>query len=863
MHIQLSSNQGKDLPTAEIDSNNQVIPSPTVSSLKDPGRAVQPWPIHPRPAEHVRRSHFPPPHLPLFHTQHAEESAERPHLVTIVRPRGQNTLRKVTVLLNRRGVVSFEQLLLDISEALGFPRWHRARVTRLYTTHAREVKGVCDFFRGEMAFLALGKARPELSSVQEALEELFPEHSQYRSEALRTWEKRLRPAPDKAAKADSGYSEGTDSGGTNKEPNENTNADVKTHNHTSQRINIHQPENFKSDTLKSHKRNSCRKPVHLPNHLQRLHVRGGLRAQQPSVIGPFKQEDARRDVDMPSPTLCENCLAMRAKCHGPELINTLSGRVPLPPVSRKQKGSSHTEQKKLNDYHRPSFPQPLSRDEEKSLIQVELKNPAPDVGAILKDTQKRGAFELSSNGSKVPLSDIERCYEIGRVVGDGNFAVVRECRRRDNGQTLAIKIVERVKLIGREHMMQNELSLLGSLCHPRIVRLLAHHHTHTHSYLVMELVSGGDLFEAISEKGKFTEAEAGMMVSDVSEALNYIHSKSIVHRDLKPENLLIEKVTDDICRLKLGDFGLAMVVTEPIFTICGTPTYVAPEILCETGYGIAVDVWALGVILYILLCGFPPFRSRDRDQEELFHLIKQGQLHFPSPYWDPVSEEAKDLIRTLLQTDPTMRLTAEQTLLHPWTKVMASVCQQGVLTDRSQKTSAATGGKPETLQQPVGANATHSLTEKSSRQSASKGEITLKELVRHDEKRTEMITGKGQDVNKLPLQQSKEEKPVHNISPGIRECTPGQQKQDSISTEQHSRRDTKDHGPKPPNARGAELISISSPADQAELISQTNTKSKLNNIQQSPADSPPSVTAKQTAHQQSFSSPLHKQLEGD
>lgn len=102
----------------------------------------------------------------------------------------------------------------------------------------------------------------------------------------------------------------------------------------------------------------------------------------------------------------------------------------------------------------------------------------------------------------------------------------------------------------------------------------------------------------------------------------------------------LERRAGGVCRLKLGDFGLAMVVTEPVFTICGTPTYVAPEILCETGYGVEVDVWALGVILYILLCGFPPFRSRDRDQEELFQLIKLGQLHFPSPYWDTISDGA-------------------------------------------------------------------------------------------------------------------------------------------------------------------------------------------------------------------------------
>uniref|UniRef100_A0A672HX37 Doublecortin-like kinase 3 n=1 Tax=Salarias fasciatus TaxID=181472 RepID=A0A672HX37_SALFA len=273
------------------------------------------------------------------------------------------------------------------------------------------------------------------------------------------------------------------------------------------------------------------------------------------------------------------------------------------------------------------------------LVRSQLLNSASEVGEVHTVPQKKtSTLDLPSEGGDATLSDIEQCYDIGRVVGDGNFAVVRECRRRDSGQTLAMKIVERSKLIGREHMMQNELSLLGSLCHPRIVRLFAHHHTHTHSYLVMELVSGGDLFEAISESGKFSEAAAGLMVSDVSEALSYIHSKSIVHRDLKPENLLVEQAAAGVCRLKLGDFGLAMVVTEPVFTICGTPTYVAPEILCETGYGVEVDVWALGVILYILLCGFPPFRSRDRDQEELFQLIKQGQLHFPSPYWDSISE---------------------------------------------------------------------------------------------------------------------------------------------------------------------------------------------------------------------------------
>ncbi|XP_062291413.1 serine/threonine-protein kinase DCLK3 [Scomber scombrus] len=847
---------------------------PPASLLKRSGGAPQPWPIHPHPTGPINRTHCPPPHLPLFHTRHAEESAERPHLVTIVRPCGQSTLRKVTVLLNRRGVVSFEQLLLDISEALGFPRWHRARVTRLYTSYAIEVKGVCDFFRGDVAFVALGKARPELSSVQEALEELFPEHSSYRAEALLVWEKKLRPAPDKAAKADSGYSEGTDSSGTH----DDTNRQIKnqTSTHTPRFADKHQAENRNSDTQKSHKKNMCRKLARLPNHLQKLCVRGGIREPQPSIIGPFKHEGLR-EADIPSPTLCENCLARRTKHQGPERIDPLSGRVPLPPVLRKQKGSSSIVEdvRKLDIHISPPPPQPTCRVEERNLPQLQLLNPLPGVGA------ERTTFDLPSDDSEVTLLDIERCYEIGRVVGDGNFAVVRECRRRDNNQTLAVKIVERSKLVGREHMMQNELSLLGSLCHPHIVRLLAHHHTHTHSYLVMELVSGGDLFEAISEIGKFSEAEAGLMVSDVSEALNYIHCKSIVHRDLKPENLLIERVAAGICRLKLGDFGLAMVVTEPVFTICGTPTYVAPEILSETGYGVAVDIWALGVILYILLCGFPPFRSRDRDQEELFQLIKQGQLHFLPPYWDPISEEARCLVRALLQSDPTVRLTAEQTLLHPWVKAMASICRQRALTDNPENT-VHPGVEPERVQRPAQINVEEGATDK--RHTSSEVLPTHKvELSRHYEGQAEMSTGRRKEENIPPQQLLIEISTVQSVSPQIKvhtpsEATPGHQKLESSSTDsprklviQHSglnlsNTDCDSISPTSPsqlNAPAAQTETVLTETHQSTQKSQLQTPNLQppatvgHSTQHHPSFHPAATSSTHFLHQQNFTSPLN------
>uniref|UniRef100_A0A674BBZ1 non-specific serine/threonine protein kinase n=1 Tax=Salmo trutta TaxID=8032 RepID=A0A674BBZ1_SALTR len=673
----------------------------------------QAWPSlplpHLDPFPTATRTHLPPP-FPVFHTRHAEQSAERPRLVTVVRPCGHSTLRKVTLLLNRRSVVSYEQLLLDISEALGFPRWHRARVTRLYTPHAREVRGVCDFFRGESAFLALGKSRPELRSVEEALEELFPQHSCYRNDALRAWERRLQPSPDKAAKADSGYSEGTD---IHTHPDKDTHTSLDTNTQTysvtyTQGCNLDTHTHTHQDTLtqpnthpktlthhnthpnrrsthknkhptrqpihpihthldtdahththpNTHNNQHSTHPSHPANHLQRVKVKVAAREILSSPIGPSTQEEEPgEELDTPPPPLCRNC----KPSEGP---NPRAGRAPLPPVTRKQTGNGphNQEVEKAHVGPTPLHTGPICRLEQESFSQSE-----PSASASKQEearTKQEVIFDLPFDGSDVTLSDIERCYDIGRVVGDGNFAVVHECHRRDNGEAFAVKIVEHSKLIGREHMMQNELSLLGSLSHPRVVRLFTHHHTHTHSYLVMEMVAGGDLFEAIAVRGKFPEEEAGLMVCDVSEALRYIHSKTIVHRDLKPENLLVR---ERVCvRLKLGDFGLAMVVTEPIFTVCGTPTYVAPEILSETGYGLPVDLWALGVILYVLLCGFPPFRSRDRDQGELFQMIREAHLTFLSPYWDGISDGARGLVRALLQVDPTERLTAVQTLMHPW-----------------------------------------------------------------------------------------------------------------------------------------------------------------------------------------------------
>uniref|UniRef100_A0A671NSV5 Serine/threonine-protein kinase DCLK2 n=1 Tax=Sinocyclocheilus anshuiensis TaxID=1608454 RepID=A0A671NSV5_9TELE len=274
-------------------------------------------------------------------------------------------------------------------------------------------------------------------------------------------------------------------------------------------------------------------------------------------------------------------------------------------------------------------------------------------------------YHLHLNDTFQIFSSTER-YKVGRMIGDGNFAVVRECVERSTGREYALKIINKSKCRGKEHMIQNEVSILRRVKHPNIVLLIEEMDTYSELYMVMELVKGGDLFDAITSSNKYTERDASGMLYNLASAIKYLHSLNIVHRDIKPENLLVYEHQDKSKSLKLGDFGLATVVDGPLYIICGTPTYVAPEIVAETGYGLKVDIWAAGVITYILLCGFPPFRGSTDDQEAFFDQILMGQLDFPLPYWDNVSDSAKALITCMLQVEVDQRYTALQVLDHPW-----------------------------------------------------------------------------------------------------------------------------------------------------------------------------------------------------
>ncbi|XP_042341145.1 serine/threonine-protein kinase DCLK2 isoform X2 [Plectropomus leopardus] len=288
-------------------------------------------------------------------------------------------------------------------------------------------------------------------------------------------------------------------------------------------------------------------------------------------------------------------------------------------------------------------------------------------GSLNNHQEQTNRLSPEVNGNRyLPNSTILEKYKIGKVIGDGNFAVVKECVERSTGKEFALKIIDKAKCSGKEHLIENEVAVLRKVKHPNIIMLIEEVDTPSELYLVMELVKGGDLFDAITSSAKYTERDASIMVYNLAEALKYLHSTNIVHRDIKPENLLVFEYPDGTMSLKLGDFGLATVVEGPLYTVCGTPTYVAPEIISESGYGLKVDIWAAGVITYILLCGFPPFRSESNLQEDLFDQILLGRLDFPSPYWDNITDSAKELIGKMLQVNVEARYTAQDILSHPW-----------------------------------------------------------------------------------------------------------------------------------------------------------------------------------------------------
>uniref|UniRef100_A0AAQ6A1Z9 calcium/calmodulin-dependent protein kinase n=1 Tax=Amphiprion ocellaris TaxID=80972 RepID=A0AAQ6A1Z9_AMPOC len=265
-------------------------------------------------------------------------------------------------------------------------------------------------------------------------------------------------------------------------------------------------------------------------------------------------------------------------------------------------------------------------------------------------------------------------YQLYEELGKGAFSVVRRCVKKSTGQEYAAKIINTKKLSARDHQkLEREARICRLLKHPNIVRLHDSISEEGFHYLVFDLVTGGELFEDIVAREYYSEADASHCINQILESVSHIHQHDIVHRDLKPENLLLASKMKGAA-VKLADFGLAIEVQgdqQAWFGFAGTPGYLSPEVLRKDPYGKPVDIWACGVILYILLVGYPPFW--DEDQHKLYQQIKAGAYDFPSPEWDTVTPEAKNLINQMLTINPAKRITADQALKHPW------VCQRSTV----------------------------------------------------------------------------------------------------------------------------------------------------------------------------------------
>ena len=281
---------------------------------------------------------------------------------------------------------------------------------------------------------------------------------------------------------------------------------------------------------------------------------------------------------------------------------------------------------------------------------------------------KAGSSGSSSTGKEETNKSshtVEDKYTMKNVLGTGAFSQVRLAESKEQpGTFFAIKVIDKKAKKGKVNDLENEIRVLGLLHHPNIVELLEVHVDETNVYLVMELVNGGELFDRIVEKGWYTEKDAACLIKQVLSAVAYMHNEGVIHRDLKPENLLYHS-TDEDSKIMITDFGLSKIKDSGIMeTACGTRCYVAPEVLAKKPYGKLVDVWSIGVITYILLCGYPPFY--DENDLNLFYQILKGKFEFDSPYWDEISDDAKEFIRQLICVNVEKRSCCEEALQHAW-----------------------------------------------------------------------------------------------------------------------------------------------------------------------------------------------------
>lgn len=578
----------------------------------------------------------------------------KPKMVQIIRNGPHKPRTVVKALLNKRTAQTLEQVLDEVSSSLGNTGGLSAP-RKLYTISGQQIREVAELFRDENnVFIAVGSEKFSADDIVDIMED-FEQRGSKKQSAKRK------------------QSKGGNEGMLNYKQRKAKNAEqmkpvVKSFN------TIEESKLPKLPDVHSKVENKPRPEPHVNNKDNKMQVPGNRNAAKRSPRG--KNTNARNTEKKPQnnfklPQIGNTNLVSKSarddKENGeaPVTSNDDNG-LDIQPANAELNESENNNNLNLSgDASKPNRKVSLSKKTGK-------KTSREDSGILSEDEIKYGT---------VTDKTVEDVYDMGKKIGDGNFADVRECIDKITKKEFALKIVDKAKIRGKEQMIRDEIDIMRRCKHPNIVRMYEDYDSVRHIYLVMELIKGGDLFDAISTSVKFTEAVTRTYVKDIAKALAYLHKRKIVHRDLKPENLLVHKKPSGQVILKLADFGLAMVVKSPIFTVCGTPTYVAPEILEETGYGLKVDMWAAGVITYIMLCGFPPFRSAKKDQDELFDLIMEGDYEFLSPYWDNVSNEAKDLISKLLVVNHNERFSAEEVLLHPWVKHRADSLDRKFLSE--------------------------------------------------------------------------------------------------------------------------------------------------------------------------------------
>lgn len=312
------------------------------------------------------------------------------------------------------------------------------------------------------------------------------------------------------------------------------------------------------------------------------------------------------------------------------------------------------------------------------------KDSDPDTTASSSSSREKGS---SSSGAAdaPPVEDsnfiLKTCkhenflehYDEENELGRGGFAVVYKGKNKSTGEYVAIKHIQK-KFVDPQELkcLEREIDIMMKVNHPNVLRLLDLYETDEEVVMVIELVTGGELFYKIVDRGAYSEADAAGIVRQLMTGIAYLHSQGIAHRDLKPENILCEG-EDDAMTIKIADFGLSKAFSggDTLKTACGTPDYAAPEVLSMEGsYTMAVDMWSAGVITYVLLCGYPPFYAKE--QRELFQQILKADYDFPEEDWEAISDNAKDFINSLLKVDAGERMTAEQALQHPWLKETAA-----------------------------------------------------------------------------------------------------------------------------------------------------------------------------------------------